>query len=101
LATLTSASEFRVPFFRRSTTVSNQGFSITLISSGSRERLDYQDQLCHCLLDVEFAASTVVVLRRSLSDKQGSSLSSMAELKVYQNVRRALEWRGWIVEVAP
>ena len=92
-----SESEFHVPFFRRATTISKQGFSITLVTFGSRERLDYQDLHCHCLLDVELGSITAILRRRTLSDKRGVPLDNTSEIRVYENIRRALEWRGWTV----
>jgi hypothetical protein len=92
---------FKVPLFRRSTTVSDQGFRVTFISWGI---LRYESGDLSLDLLIEAGGRGVVIERSSLRGLNGAlsqTLDEDQEKCILNNITEALEWRGWTVKVVP
>jgi hypothetical protein len=90
---------FRVPWFRSSTTQSDEGFSITL---KSWERLQYKRGELTIDLKIDAGAGFISLVSNSLYDLNPGlkgRLTSSQEKEIFSNIVDALSWRGWKVDL--
>jgi hypothetical protein len=89
---------FRIPLISRHTIVSDEGFAITFIS---RNVLRYDEGDVSLLFDIDGDGKRMDLIARSMrtSDTNGKSPDEVTLRRIEDNVARALEWRGWSVQV--
>lgn len=89
---------FRVPWFRSSTTRSDEGFFITL---KSWERLQYTRGELTMVFKIDAGAGFISLVSNSLYDLNPNlkgRLTSSQEKEIFTNIVDALTWRGWTVD---
>jgi hypothetical protein len=88
---------FRIPIFRSSTTVSDEGYKVTFVSW---EMLRYQSNELSLDLFIEVGGGEVVIERnsfRNLNSEASKSLTDDEVERIFERITGALEWRGWKV----
>jgi hypothetical protein len=89
---------FRIPLLRRHTIVSDEGFAITFTS---RKVLRYDEGDISLLFDIDGDGKRMDPIANSMrtSEPNDESPDEMTLRRIEDNIARALEWRGWSVQV--
>jgi hypothetical protein len=89
---------FRVPFWRRSSIVSDRGFTVTVLS---RSELKYQERSKVMTISIEQGDRHIDVFHSTIQrwDGEETPISNVEDSRITQNILEALEWRGWTAEV--
>lgn len=90
---------FNTPFFHRGTIHSDEGFRVVLIK---RYFLTYEDRQLSLLLTRDSVPGNMDIFRTPIKDSKTGELVILDELthkRVFDNMVRALEWKGYQVRV--
>jgi len=89
---------FRVPFWRRSSIVSDQGFTVTVVN---RSELRYQENQKVMTISIEQGDHHIDVFHSTIRrwDGEETPITNDDDLRITQNILKALTWRGWIAKV--
>lgn len=89
---------FRIPLLHRHTIVSDEGFAITFTS---RNVLRYDEGAISLLIDIDGDGKRMDLVTNSMrtSEPNNESPDEMTLRRIEDNLVRALEWRGWSVQV--
>jgi|GEM_PF-4315934 len=90
---------FKVPLLHRSKIVSDEGFSVTVLS---RYAVRYEEGGRSMLVTIEEGAGHIDIFHSSIKSWEndpGEALDSATDRRITQNLTSALEWRGWSIAV--
>ena len=90
---------FKIPLLNRHKIVSDEGFTVTFVS---RNVLMYEEDGISLLIDVDGDGKQMDVISSSLRPVTlGKKLpDDLGVRKIEGSIARALEWRGWSVDIA-
>jgi len=89
---------FKVPLLQRSTIVSDQGFSVTVVS---RSELKYEESHRVMTISIEQGDRHIDVFHSTIRrwDGDETPITSADDRMITENILAALRWRGWAAEV--
>jgi hypothetical protein len=90
---------FKTSFFHRNKIISDEGFSVTFLG---RYQVRYQEGDRSILVHIEGDDVQMDIFHSSIKAWEGGncpSIDSATDKRIVDNISRALEWRGWSVQV--
>jgi hypothetical protein len=89
---------FKVPFFHRSSIVSDKGFTVTVVS---RSELRYEENQKVMTISIEQGDRHIDVFHSTIRKWDGdeAAITNAEDYRITQNILQALKWRGWTAEV--
>jgi len=89
---------FRVPLLHRSSIISDQGFTVTVVS---RSKLEYRENQRVMSISIEQGGRHIDVFHSTIRRWDGESLpiSNADDRRITENILAALRWRGWTANV--
>ncbi len=89
---------FKIPLLQRSKIVSDEGFSVTVLS---RYAVRYEQDGRSMLVSIEEGDGHIDIFHSSIKweDDPGEAIDAATDQRITENLAKALEWRGWSVGV--
>ena len=90
---------FKVPLFHRSSIVSDEGFTVTVVS---RFEVRYEENQKVMTISIEQQGDRHIDVFHSTIrkwDGEEAAITNAEDYRITQNILEALKWRGWAAEV--